>query len=253
MKNNGKQIVLAWLVMFGMPAVIVRAEEPSDGGVPTRDRQIEDMKNAFEEITESFRQRVLELQRSGSAERDAALAERDAAIAERDAAIAGRDAVMAERDTVMAERDTARERSESLEEIRKELQKQVETQQAELRAAQDAITNATSGKDAEIVRLQQALTAAEAANARERFALAYNLGNIYKAARDYARAEAEFTKALQMNANDSALHYNMGILYDDNLGNSKKARYHYERFLALAPNDPDAPNVVKWLKELDLK
>jgi tetratricopeptide (TPR) repeat protein len=157
--------------------------------------------------------------------------------AEEDVAAVVATDVVAERDAAVAARDAARERIATL-----------EAELIEARAQRDAIRAADV---AEISRLENALASAKAANAEERFALAYNLGNIYKAARQYPRAETEFLKAMEMNPDDAALHYNLGILYDDNLENGQKARQHYERFLELAPNDPDAPNVVKWLKELD--
>jgi len=227
------------------------------------DRRIADLKSAFEEITDSFRQRAVDLEQKGAkavTERDAALAARDAALAvrdtvqaERDAAVDEHRAAVAERDAAVAERDAVRVQAARSRETLKAQEALLAEQDAELaalRAAQAGNDGVLKARDEEIARLRQALVAAQHANARERFALAYNLGNIYKAARQYDRAEAQFVKALEMNADDPALHYNLGILYDDNLGNARKARQHYERFLQLAPNDPDAPNVVKWLKEL---
>ncbi len=203
----------------------VRAQDDTD-------RQISDLKKAFEEITESFRQRMTELEQKGEAERKV---------------------IADERDAVVAERDAGRVQVESLQAAIKALENRLAERDAELaaaRVAQAGSEDALSVKDGEIVRLQDALAESQQGNARERFALAYNLGSVYKAARQYDRAEAQFLKALEMKADDAPLHYNLGILYDDNLGDAKKARLHYERFLELAPSDPDAPNVIKWLKEL---
>ena len=85
---------------------------------------------------------------------------------------------------------------------------------------------------------------------KERLILAYNTGCIYKAGRQYDKAESEFLKALELDPDDPGVHYNLGILYDDSLGDAKKAKYHYKRFLALSPNDKDAPNVVEWMNAL---
>ncbi len=244
-------------------AVLLPAMAAAGDLTVRHDRRVEDMKSAFEEITESFRQRVLDLERdiaagreSADAERGALQAERNAALAARDAALAVRDATMAERDKAVAERDTAMAERDTAARALDTAQERVtalEEALAEVRPELDTLRERTGGQTAELDRLRGALVQAQEANRRERFALAYNLGNIYKAARQYTRAEAEFQKALQMKPEDSALHYNMGILYDDNLRNTQKARYHYERFLALAPGDPDAPNVVKWLKELGVR
>jgi tetratricopeptide (TPR) repeat protein len=218
------KLVLVGLFLVAAPSG-VRAQDETE-------RRIADLKNAFEEITESFRQRMAEQEQKAGVERQALVAEREAALAERDAVrvqMAGMESTVKALEEKLAERDA---------------------EVATLLKARASSDDALRTKDEELARVQEALQAAEQANARERFALAYNLGSIYKAARQYDRAEAQFLKALAMNADDPALHYNLGILYDDNLGNAKKARQHYERFLELAPNDPDAPNVVKWLKEL---
>jgi tetratricopeptide (TPR) repeat protein len=102
----------------------------------------------------------------------------------------------------------------------------------------------------EIARLEAALEAAQTANERERFLLAYNSGSLFLAAGRHDRAEQEFLKALAIREDDAPLHYNMGILYDSHLRQPAKARVHYERFLELAPNDRDAPLVMQWLREL---
>ncbi len=212
-------------LMIGTAPSGVRAQDETDG-------RIADLKYAFEEITESFRQRMAEQEQKAESDRQSLVAEREAALAERDAVrlqIAGMESTVKALEEKLAER---------------------EAEEATLLQARSSSDDALRAKDEELARLQEALQVAEQANARERFALAYNLGSIYKAARQYDRAEAQFLKALEMNADDPALHFNLGILYDDNLANAKKARQHYERFLELAPNDPDAPNVVKWLKEL---
>jgi len=222
-------VVLSKLVLVGLFLVAapcgVCAQDDTD-------RQIDDLKKAFEEITESFRQRMSELEQKGEAERKA---------------------IADERDAVVAERDAGRVQVENLQGTIKTLESHLAEREAELaalRGAQAGSLEALRVKDGDIARLQDALVESQQGNARERFALAYNLGSVYKAARQYDRAQAQFLKALDMKVDDADLHYNLGILYDDNLGNDKKARQHYERFLELAPNDPDAPNVIKWLKEL---
>ncbi len=218
------KLVLVGLFLAAAPSWVCAQDDT--------DRRIGDLKNAFEEITESFRQRMTELEQKGEAERKT---------------------IAAERDAVVAERDAERVQVESLQAAIKALEARLAERDAELavlRGVQAGNEDALRVKDGDIARLQKALADSQQGNARERFALAYNLGSIYKAARQYDRAEAQFLKALEMKDDDAALHYNLGILYDDNLKNAKKARLHYERFLDLAPNDPDAPNVIKWLKEL---
>ena len=50
---------------------------------------------------------------------------------------------------------------------------------------------------------------------------------------------------------NAAAQFNLGVLYDDNLSERDKAKTHYKRFLELAPDDVDAPNVIEWLRALE--
>lgn len=141
-----------------------------------------------------------------------------------------------------------------------EREKMRETHQARLDALQlefDTFESETSEERAaaeklrsEVKRLEAALQVARRENERERFMLAYNSGALFLAAGRYDRAEREFLKALDVRENDAALHYNMGILYDEHIDRPEKARFHYKRFLELAPSDRDAPTVQQWLREL---
>jgi tetratricopeptide (TPR) repeat protein len=107
-----------------------------------------------------------------------------------------------------------------------------------------------ANKDALIEELQVELTKTQESTLRDRLTLAYNLACIYKAARQYTKAEAEFMKALALDPDDPGVHFNLGILYDDNLDDARKALVHYQRFLELAPHDKDAPKVIEWMSSL---
>ena len=120
----------------------------------------------------------------------------------------------------------------------------------ELEEAQATLQSDSIAKDAEIANLQVELTRTQESTLRDRLTLAYNLACIYKAAREYTKAETEFMKALELAPDDPGVHYNLGILYDDNLDNSRKALVHYQRFLELAPHDTDAPKVIEWMSSL---
>jgi regulator of sirC expression with transglutaminase-like and TPR domain len=102
----------------------------------------------------------------------------------------------------------------------------------------------------EIARLLEQVKALESSNRREKIALHYNLGCVFKAAQHFERAESEFLKVLILDSDDPAVHYNLGILYEDDLKKPSKAREHYTRFLELAPEDRDAPKVREWLARL---
>ncbi len=173
----------------------------------------------------------------------AAMAAKDKAWAQRDAALKARDEAFAQRDEAQNERDDAA--LASGEKIR-----ELEALLAEKQDSLDKVQRAIAVKNAEITDLQMALSTVQSATSKDKFLLAYNLGCIYKAGRQYAKAEAEFLKALKYAPDDSAVHYNLGILYDDSLDDVGKARHHYQRFLDLAPTDSDAPKVVEWMSEL---
>ncbi len=105
----------------------------------------------------------------------------------------------------------------------------------------------------EIVRLQRALVEQEARHQTDMQRSYYNMGCVYKASKQYERAEGEFLKVLAINPDDAPAHYNLAILYDDDLNLKDKARLHYKKFLALAPDDKDASAVQEWLAALDKK
>jgi len=78
----------------------------------------------------------------------------------------------------------------------------------------------------------------------------FNLAVMYDKTKMYAKAEQAYVKCLEINKNDSSVHYNLGILYDDKLGNREKALEHYKRFLALATEGEDADRVREWIANI---
>lgn len=118
--------------------------------------------------------------------------------------------------------------------------------QADAKASEEKLQQA----QAEIARLEGVVRQLSDVRSQEEANKHYNMGCVYKASKMYNEAEAEFLKALKLNPNDPYLHYNLGILYEDDLNKPAKAREHYEAFLELAPNDRDATNVKEWLLSL---
>lgn len=99
--------------------------------------------------------------------------------------------------------------------------------------------------------LRSQLEALRSDKGRELHLAYYNMGCVYRAIKDFKRAEEQFLKALATDPEDPAVHFNLGILYDDDLGDKKRARLHYERFLELAPDDGDVPQVKQWLSMME--
>ncbi len=214
-----------------------------DKTIAEKDVALRELQAAFDGIAADFRKKAEALQPTGderlTRERNEALVARDAALKARDEGAAELAAARAE--TAAARAETAVVRTE-LETAQAEVRR-TQAELAELRVKYDTVETGLATERA-------ALNDAVAATKADRITLAYNIGCVYKATRQYARAEAEFMKALELAPNDPLIHFNLGVLYDDDLGNAAKARTHYERFLELAPDDPDVPKVTQWLSEL---
>ena len=103
---------------------------------------------------------------------------------------------------------------------------------------------------AEVERLKDIVRRILVANRREKGAMQYNIGCVYRAAGHYKKAEEAFLAAARINPNDPAVHYNLGILYDDDLEMPHRAKKHYQLFLDLAPDDADAGQVYEWLTSI---
>lgn len=103
---------------------------------------------------------------------------------------------------------------------------------------------------AEIERMKDIVRRILIANRREKQAMHYNIGCVMRAAGRVRDAERAFLDALAIDPRDPAVHYNLGILYDEDLDRSDKAKKHYQAFLDLAPDDKDAGRVYQWLTAL---
>ena len=166
--------------------------------------------------------------------------------------IEARDKALNERDTAMKARDEAvMQRDKALAKVRHFIESQsAQESRAPLSVAEAFARCDFSATDRTMEEMRRELVKVLAESRRDRVRLSYNLACVYKASRQYEKAEEEFLKALSLSPDDPGIHYNLGILYDDNLGDAAKAKTHYETFLDLAPRDADAPRVVQWLKEL---
>ena len=68
-------------------------------------------------------------------------------------------------------------------------------------------------------------------------------------ANDMVLAKQRFGKALEIDPNYPQAHYYLGLI-NVGLGASAEAKTHFERFLELAPNDPEADSAREALKYL---
>lgn len=77
--------------------------------------------------------------------------------------------------------------------------------------------------------------------------VAFQLGVLYYQSAQYAKAEAEFVRAVAMNENYSNARYFLGLLYD-RAGEKDKAIAEFERIAALNPDNAEVPVILRNLK-----
>ncbi len=80
----------------------------------------------------------------------------------------------------------------------------------------------------------------------------YNLGNFYFKGREYAKAAAEYEKALFYQPNDPAANHNLGVVYDEYLGDRMLAVRYYRKYLTLQPEAPDRFKVRERILDLEM-
>ncbi len=81
----------------------------------------------------------------------------------------------------------------------------------------------------------------------EKVSSLYNLALAYHEMRESQSALSHLDAALRINADYAPAHLLLGVIYAADPDTLNRARRHYERFLALRPDDPAAPAVRDWL------
>ena len=100
---------------------------------------------------------------------------------------------------------------------------------------------AVPGRVAELARENKILK-------KETALMHYNLGVFYTQNKEYARGEAEFEKAIEINPDDPYAHYNLGYIYSEYLVNRPKAIEQFRQFLRLSKTeDKDVDWVRKYI------
>lgn len=184
--------------------------------------------------------------------------------------------VREERDELQSLVMTAAEREDEYQEVIERLMPEVEAMEkrvAELTQERQALGNRLLEKEDELAALkvelekrehrllkaervaqvlEEARAEVERAGRQEKLNMHYNMAAVYAREGRFAEAEFEYLQALQIDPADADVHYNLGILYDDELDNPEKAVLHYRRYLQLNPHGPDADRVRTWLMKLDV-
>ncbi len=70
--------------------------------------------------------------------------------------------------------------------------------------------------------------------------------------RDFKGAIALYDEVLRENPNMAKAHLELGLIYDDKLGDYVSAIYHYRRYLALRPDGDRARIVEQWIPRSEL-
>ena len=65
-------------------------------------------------------------------------------------------------------------------------------------------------------------------------------------ANEFKQATKYFNRYISLKPDSSKAHLRLASIYDENLDKPLHAVYHYERFLELSPNSPEAKNIKKW-------
>ncbi|MCE9613188.1 MAG: hypothetical protein K8T26_02875 [Lentisphaerae bacterium] len=87
---------------------------------------------------------------------------------------------------------------------------------------------------------------------KEQRDLYYNMAAVYSKEARYQDAEQAYLSALRVDPTDAGSHYNLGILYEDVLGDKRKAVMHYRAYLKLAPSADDVDEVKSWIMQLEI-
>jgi tetratricopeptide (TPR) repeat protein len=79
----------------------------------------------------------------------------------------------------------------------------------------------------------------------------YNMALVYMREGRYRDAEQAYLRALQLDPSDPDIHYNLAILYDDELEDQRRALMHYRKYLRLDPYAEDQSQVKLWIISLE--
>ncbi len=78
-------------------------------------------------------------------------------------------------------------------------------------------------------------------------------GQKFVESQDYDSALKAFKEYLQINPNSAKAHYELALLYDDQVNDSLMSIYHYRSYLELVPDSQDKENAKMWLEQAEKK
>lgn len=147
------------------------------------------------------------------------------------------------------ELEELRNRAGSEELVRAARERELENIREELRLREYRLTKA--GRMANM--LDEALEEVRKVSDEQKRDMHYNMAVVYAKEGRFKDAQAEYLRALRIDPADAAAHYNLAILYDDELNNKSRAAAHYRKYLQLNPNAPDQNEVQEWIMRLEMR
>jgi len=69
---------------------------------------------------------------------------------------------------------------------------------------------------------------------------------------NYKEAVREYNEALGLDPSHADIHYNLGVIYDDELDDNERAAHHYRIYLRLRPRAEDFDRVKSWLMDAEM-
>lgn len=141
-------------------------------------------------------------------------------------------------------RATAQQKSSEL----LDRQRDMEAMQAELERREDRIRKQERMADLMEKTREEVKQVSDA----EKRDMHYNMALVYVKEGRFAEARDEYLRALRIDPSDAEVHYNLAILYDDELNEDRLAAMHYRKYLRLRPSAPDVDQVKDWLMRIDM-
>jgi tetratricopeptide (TPR) repeat protein len=129
-----------------------------------------------------------------------------------------------------------------------EKQRDLETYRLELERREDQLRKAEMMAEV----LARTRDEVKQASEREKRDLFFNQAVVYAKEGKYREAEQGYLNALRIDPTDADSHYNLGILYDEQFHDRRRAAVRYRRYLTLRPTAPDADIVRNWLRDIEM-
>jgi len=156
----------------------------------------------------------------------------------------------------------------NLKQEKEELTKNLESAKAQLEEKEKNIASlnekvkglearANRGKSSQLIasekveQLRNRIAELESTLAKEKGAYYYNLAVAYSHAKFYDKAIEAYQQSITYSPNNADAYYNLGLLYENVLSDSRKAIKNYKKYLELNPKAQDKSEVEERIEQLE--